>query len=230
MRIAFLGDSITEGVPKVSYFEMVRKELKKDVFNFGKGGDTVKSLHNRIRRIDLSQYDSFVLFIGVNDVYSKINKTHKVFKTLRNQKWVKDIDEFKKEYESLIKHLKSFEKEIVIIPPLILGEDITNKWNTELGEMVKMIECIVSNNSNLTYLDVRQDFIDYLSHKEISSYLPYSLMQTIKDVQGLKTNLQVDNKSKERGLHLTLDGCHLNSKGAELVSSRIVTHFSKLNK
>lgn len=230
MKIAFLGDSITEGIPKVSYVDIVDSKTEHEVFNYGKGGDTVMSLHKRVKKISLDKYDVLVLFVGVNDVYSKINKTHQVFKKLRRQIWVKSREAFYNEYESLIQYLNSYKKDIVVIPPLLFGENITNQWNVELKEFCDDIKVIVNQYNHITYLDVRSEFIEYLKDKEISEYIPYSLMQTIKDVSSLKTNELVDQKSRERGLHLTLDGCHLNSRGASIVSTHLLNYFNEIEK
>jgi len=44
-----------------------------------------------------------------------------------------------------------------------------------------------------------------------------NVIRVMKDVLFYKNPLRIDRLSKKRGLHLTLDGVHLNSKGAELV-------------
>lgn len=47
--IAFFGDSLTEGSPGVSYFDILKDKLpNENLLNFGKGGDTVISLYKRI--------------------------------------------------------------------------------------------------------------------------------------------------------------------------------------
>ena len=48
MKVLFLGDSITEGVPGVSYVELIKKETTYECINRGKGGDTVSSLYRRV--------------------------------------------------------------------------------------------------------------------------------------------------------------------------------------
>ena len=43
-------------------------------------------------------------------------------------------------------------------------------------------------------------------------------MRVLLDAWTLRTDGQIDGKAAERGLHLTLDGVHLNSTGAKLVA------------
>ena len=48
--------------------------------------------------------------------------------------------------------------------------------------------------------------------------LASALTRIALDILTLWSDAQVDKKSAERGLHLTLDGVHLNSTGAEIVA------------
>jgi lysophospholipase L1-like esterase len=49
-----------------------------------------------------------------------------------------------------------------------------------------------------------------------------SAIQILLDVLMLKTNAQIDKKSDERGLNVTLDGVHLNTAGADMVASKFM--------
>ncbi len=49
MKIAFFGDSLTEGFSGMAYFSLLQQRFPKfELFNYGKGGDTVISLLKRI--------------------------------------------------------------------------------------------------------------------------------------------------------------------------------------
>ena len=84
----------------------------------------------------------------------------------------------------------------------------------------------VSIHNNLTYLDIYSEFKEYLSNKETSDYLPIQVLKIYKDVKGLTNSSLVDLKSKERKLHLTLDGVHVNSKGAKIISKAISNYLN----
>lgn len=224
MKIAFLGDSITEGIPGVSYVNILKRKLSSHtISNFGKGGDSVSSLLKRIKTIDsLNQYDIIVLFIGANDVFGKLSVGYKLLKLLMRQKWSKDKVTFENDYRMILDYIRTDNKKIIIVPPLLIGEDISNKWNVELSHYVKTIELIIRNDNHIKYIDVRSVFLRYLSDKVISNYLPYKLYDLLQDVKKLKTNEDVDRKSKSRKLHLTLDGVHVNSCGAQLIAKEIL--------
>jgi lysophospholipase L1-like esterase len=50
----------------------------------------------------------------------------------------------------------------------------------------------------------------------------------MEDALTLRTDAQIDAKAAERGLHLTLDGVHLNSTGARLVAEEFAQAIQSL--
>jgi lysophospholipase L1-like esterase len=223
MKIAFLGDSITEGIPGVSFVNILQERLKDhELKNFGKGGDTVSSLKKRIKKIpNLPSYDVIILFVGVNDVFGKLTFLYKVLKTMTRQRWAKGVPDFKSDYRSILDDVLSENTRVIVIPPLLIGEDVTNKWNVELLQYVSAIEGVIKDFSGLEYIDVRKEYINYLSGKKISGFLPRRLSELLKDVREIESDEGVDERSKARGLHLTLDGVHINSKGARILADSI---------
>jgi len=230
MKIAFLGDSITEGIPGVSYVDIIRNSNENfAVSNRGKGGDTVTSLLKRVKNMnDLKSFDVFVLFVGINDIYGKLTFTYKILKAMKNQKAVKDYMQFENKYTELLNYLSAFNKKIIVIPPLLLGEDLSTQWNDQVFELVKIVKGLATVNQNSVFLNVRKVFVEELNDKEVSNYLPLRIIELGKDVTQLKNSDSVDKKSMERGLYLTLDGVHINSKGAKILSRMILEELNRL--
>jgi lysophospholipase L1-like esterase len=223
MKMMFLGDSITEGFPGVSFFKILRDDLSgHELINCGKGGDTVISINRRAKTL---QYDSDIdiifLWIGVNDVFVKLSKLFPIYKKIYRQIWAKDEDEFRYYYNDTLQFLSSKAKILVVIPPVFVGEDIDNIWNRQLSEFDGIIKELTRSFENIKYLDVKAEFLSYLKGKPISKFVPKSSVKTISDALLLNTPDKVDARSLKRGLYLTLDGVHLNSNGAVIVSDRI---------
>ena len=84
--------------------------------------------------------------------------------------------------------------------------------------LARAIEDLASQYERVEYLDLRAVFIQRLAGKSVSDYMPTSPVRVALDALTLRSNEQIDRKATERGLHLTLDGIHLNSVGAELVA------------
>ena len=67
MKIAFFGDSLTEGFPGVAYFSLLQQRFPgSELFNYGKGGDTVISLLKRIESISFPSKFDLVVVTGKN--------------------------------------------------------------------------------------------------------------------------------------------------------------------
>lgn len=212
MKIACIGDSLTEGRPGVSFFKRLRAKHQHIEFdNLGKPGETVKSLYTRLEKSKLATfYDLSFLWIGVNDVYTKLLK-------VQAQPVSKDHQEFKDYYANVLEMILTSSKHVVLVTPALIGEKIENTLNMELKELSSIIHSISSKYENVSFLNMQEVFEHQLKHVTSSEYVNTNVMRVIKDVLLYKNPLRIDRLSKKRGLHLTLDGIHLNSKGAELV-------------
>jgi lysophospholipase L1-like esterase len=219
-RIAFFGDSLTEGFPGASYFEILKKRLPGyQLFNYGKGGDTVLSLYRRIKNLKLSDsFDFAFLWVGVNDVFVKISPSYPIIKTINRQPWIREHEEFERYYHLTLEILCQGANRIITVPPLFMGEDVNNSWNREIEELSRIIQKTSTSYENVEYLDLRKIIFPKLDDQNLSEYLPESATRVALDLILLKQKEQIDKKSSDRGLIFTLDGVHLNSRGAEIVA------------
>ena len=70
MRVAFLGDSLTEGWPGESFFSrLLLLRPADELFNHGRAGDTIPALLARLRAQPPESSDLAVLWIGTNDAF-----------------------------------------------------------------------------------------------------------------------------------------------------------------
>lgn len=212
MKIACIGDSLTEGRPGVSFFKLLTTKHPHIEFdNLGKPGETVKSLHTRLEKSKLATfYDLSFLWIGVNDVYTKLLK-------VQAQPVTKDHQEFRDYYVNCLKMILASSNHVVLVTPALIGETIKNTPNKELKELSSIIQSISSKYANVSFLNMQEVFEQHLEQVNSSDYMNTNVIRVMKDVLLYKNPLRIDRLSKKRGLHLTLDGIHLNSKGAELV-------------
>lgn len=71
MRIAFLGDSLTEGRPGASFFVVLRETLPGyALLNYGRAGDTVADLELRLHWGGMEDVDLAFIWVGVNDAFA----------------------------------------------------------------------------------------------------------------------------------------------------------------
>lgn len=222
MKIALIGDSLTEGRPGVSFYNILKEEFPNITFvNLGKSGETVKSLYMRLLETKLEEdYDLAFLWIGVNDVYSKLL-------SVQAQPVTQNLDEFKDYYEKVLELIIGTSKKVVTVSPAIVGENTENTHNNEIKELNALIQNITRNHSNVSFLDIHPVFLNHLSNLNCSNYISTKVMRVMVDVLFYKKPSRVDKISKERGLYLTMDGIHLNSAGAEIVAGMYASEIKR---
>jgi lysophospholipase L1-like esterase len=220
LKIAFIGDSLTEGVVGASYFDMLQDKLPQHrLFNYGKGGDTVISLYRRLHKIDLvSPLDLGFLWIGANDIFVKTTWFSPIKKQLRRQPWAKSHTQFQDRYQALLDFLQDKITHIYTVPPLLIGEDTDNPWNKELTILSKIIQDLSDSYPNVEFVDLRVPFISLLALKTTSPYVPKDFFRLIWDAIFGNVPENWEKKASEKGLHFTMDGVHLNRAGAERVA------------
>ena len=212
MKIALIGDSLTEGRPGVSFANMLKERFPNDSFvNLGKPGETVKSLHSRLTKTGVDDdFDVAYLWIGTNDVYSKLL-------SVKAQPVVENHEEFKQVYQQVLEIVISSSKKVVAVSPALVGEHIENPSNKEIKELSTLIKSL-SENKHIHYMDLHAVFERALASGNSSGYISTNPFRVMFDVFFYKNEARIDQLSTKRGLQLTLDGIHLNSEGAKIVA------------
>jgi lysophospholipase L1-like esterase len=219
MRIAFVGDSLTRGIPGCSYLAVLRKELPDHrLVNLGVGNDTVISVYRRIVGLSVDEpFDMVFLWIGVNDIAKGSTWWVRAANRLRRQPRPRDAGEFRSYYQLALDVLCCLSRHVIAVSPSIRGEDVDNQWNRELRALASLVEDLAAHYEQVAYLDVRTPLFQALDGKPISNYHS-NTFRILLDGLTLWRREQVDRKAAERGLYLTLDGVHLNGTGAEIVA------------
>ena len=223
MRIGFFGDSLTAGMPGSSYVAVLRERLPDDtLLNFGKGNDTVVSLYHRISAMEFDQpFDLAFLWIGVNDLLQIDRWPFRAFHTLIGQRRARDMDEFRAYHRATLDLLCSHADRVIVAPPVLKGENLGNRTNRRLAVLAESIQEVAAGYERVEFLDLCAIFAQELAESPVSDYVSRNPFRVLLDASTLRTDRQIDAKAAERGLHLTLDGVHLNSAGARLVADAL---------
>jgi len=212
MKIALIGDSLTEGRPGVSFAKILKERFPEFSFvNLGKPGETVKSLYSRLTKTGLDDdFDIAFLWIGTNDVYSKLL-------SVQAQPVVENHEEFEEVYKKLMEIVHSSSRMVVTVSPALVGEQFDNQSNQEIKVLCSIIKSI-SEVEGVHYLDLHAVFEKALADEKSTAYISTNPFRVMFDVFFYKKEARIDRLSNQRGLRLTLDGIHLNSAGAKIVS------------
>jgi len=227
----FAGDSLTEGVHGEDYVERVGKGLYRgwaglegEVVNSGRGGDTVKSLLERIDGpLSRHQPDWVVLAVGANDAWipwlAERSFGWRLWSQAQGlragQKPIKDLDHFAALYRALIDKAQQTGAQVLVCTTTPVGERITTPLNRQLARLNGVIKHVAVDRQ-VPVADVWQAFVEQLAPlAKPSSYVPGEWLFTWVDRRRLRSR-SPDEMSKRRRLYLTFDGLHLNSRGADL--------------
>lgn len=217
--ILCFGDSLTRGVPGTTYIKFLKDKRKYK--NYGVGGDTVSGMTKRLKK-KLNKSDCFIIGIGTNDVllpyfenYSKTWSLAIKFKKIKHVFPAKDIKEFAKNYEEMLKLLKN-KKVIVFGIPYF--ESVLEELNEQATEYNKVIEDLC-NKYNIDYINIKEEQLKY---KNLGEYeIPTNWLEVPHDVAITRRQKNIDKLSKKRGLKLTIDSIHFNTKSARMLAKLI---------
>jgi lysophospholipase L1-like esterase len=238
----FAGNSLTEGTYGESYVERVASALEQgetglrgEVVNAGRGGDTVKSLLARIDGpLDRTRPDWVILSVGTNDVWLPWLSGHSLvwwlwlaYRRIRmGQKPTTDLDQFAAAYRALIDKARQFDARVMACTASPVGERLSSPLNRRVARLNGVIKHVAAE-CQVPVVDVWQAFVEELATLlRPSSYVAGEWLFHWLDRRRLKTAAP-DELARRRRLQLTLDGMHLNSRGAELWANTVLTAMAQ---
>ena len=233
----FAGDSLTEGVYGENYVERVGKALYQgwaglsgEVVNAGRGADTIRSLLARLDQ-PLHQYkpDWVVLAVGANDVWIPWLTDHSFGWLLWS--WYRravdglrpttDLDQFAALYRALVDKVQQAGARPLVCTTSPVGERLASPVNRRLARLNGVIKH-VAVECGVPIADVWQAFVEELAPlPRQAGYVPGEWLFAWLDRRRLQ-HKSPDEIARRRGLLLTFDGLHLNSRGADLWAYTIV--------
>lgn len=234
----FAGDSLTVGAPGASYVERVRRALDAragppgcEVLNAGRGGDTVASLLARIEGpLRQARFAAVVLAIGTNDIWFRWLSEQGLgwwlwlrSRALRTgQAPTPNLDRFGALYRALVDRAQAVSGARVVactISPI--GEVLSSPLNCRVARLNGVIQQVALDRG-VPVADAWQAFVECLSPMpRLSGHLPSLWWSVAWDRRRLR-RMSPDDLARRRRLHLTYDGIHLNSRGADLWASAVL--------
>jgi lysophospholipase L1-like esterase len=227
----FAGDGLTEAEWGESYVERVGAALhaaqghpRGEVVNAGRTGDTVASLLGRIDR-PLRRYRPswVILAVGGNDVWHRWLSSHsvgwwiasKVRGLKHGQVPATDLDEFAAAYRALIDKARQVGSNVVACTVSPRGEQLSSPVNRQVARLNGVIKRVAAE-LEVPVADIWQAFVEELAVlPSRSGYVPSEWLFVWAQRRRTQT-VRPDEHAVRRRLHLTCDGIHLNSRGADL--------------
>jgi lysophospholipase L1-like esterase len=232
MRILFIGDSIIRGSQGVNFLPFLAfKHPHWEIENAGVNGQTLTCIAERIKLklVHNTPYDAIVLEAGYNDILLPYFRKkgflfRQALKHLLKKQYnpLSSAEAFDLKFRETIRFVQAHSSAKIILTTLgCINEDLSFYLNLQRRTYNLVIRKI-ARDFNLHLADVAPKF-DKLLHKQNNrNYLLESFFNTAAlDLFSCKYLHRADEISRARNLLLTIDGVHLNSRGAEIFMKEI---------
>jgi lysophospholipase L1-like esterase len=156
MKIAFLGDSLTEGWPGAAYFPLLARRLPRhELLNLGRAGDTVLDLRRRVTRGGLGPVDLAFIWVGVNDAVMDAWDAGDD-PAGAGERWAERLTHLRDDYEGLVKWTGARASGMVCVRPTVLEAD-GSLWQERADALGDVIAAI-AGSCGARELDLRPAF------------------------------------------------------------------------
>lgn len=238
----FAGDDRTAGVHGESYVQRLGQVLFSgwdglagEVVNAGRDGDTVGSLLARIDgQLHRFQPQWVILSVGANDVlmpwlsaWGPIWWIRGLVRRMRDGTApAGNLDRFAAAYRALIDEARAVAgARVVVCTVAPLGERLSSPLNRQVARLNGVIKHVAVDRG-APVADIWQAFVEFLSlAPRRSGRLPRWQWSLALD-RRLMQRWPLEVLSRRRRLQLTLDGIHLNSRGADLWAVTVLQTLS----
>jgi lysophospholipase L1-like esterase len=157
VRIAFLGDSLTEGSPGASYFTLLRRRLPgHDLRNMGRAGDSVVDLLARVQHAGLEPADLAFVWIGTNDA-AMGEWTSWSYEAFEPLSWPDTLTRISSVYARLL-GLVLAEAPVALCVPPVTADELDDAWERRVADVAELVAAAVAAEPRAALLDLASAF------------------------------------------------------------------------
>lgn len=196
--------------------------------NKGHGGDTLREVSFRLLKLlkkGKVNYSVIVIEAGHNDIILPLIKSRWPIWSVN---WVTPVSQIGIVLDDMLSSIKSLSNAEIILTTLsCIGEIFDSQLNQQrrlINEQIKLIGYRYETH----IADVSSAFDDVIKKSNSSDYIIDNPLNLVIDYFRSKKSIWADKISIKRNLRLTIDGGHLNSKGAEIYYQEISKVFDEL--
>ena len=157
MKIAFLGDSLTEGRPGAAYLPLLLRLLPQhESLNLGRAGDGAADLLRRVVHRGLDPVDLAFVWVGVNDaVMGAWDPAGATSGT--GSGWEERMARFGADYEKLLEWTDAHTSLAVCVRPLVLEAE-GSVWEERADMLGDVVAGLGGARDRMQVLDLRPAF------------------------------------------------------------------------
>jgi len=226
-RVVCAGDSITQGAISVSYVDMLRKARPDlDFVNAGVNSELAYNLSQRLDEVIACRPDYVTILIGTNDANATLGFRNSFgYVAMESLPESPSLAFFRQNLIGILRRLKAETNAkiaLASLPPL--GEDLSHYANIRIQEYSAGIKKI-AEAEGAVYLPLCERMRAYLERIPGRRPKPLSLAGKLM-TQGVREHSffgkSWDEISAANGFALLIDGIHLNTHGASILSALIL--------
>ena len=233
-RIMCVGDSNTRGQYAVSYVQMLADRLKGHgitVTGAGVNGDCSYNLLQRLDQIIAQRPDAVTVLVGSNDAWSTLTDANarRIMKR-KNLPVAPTLSVYRANLTEIVDRLRAeTDAQIALMSLPVLGQDVASpsvQASAEFSEVAKT----TATEQGVAYLPLHERQCEYLdSSGAIALSFPDGMAERYTSVlQHILLRRSYDRIAQRRGLSLTTDFIHQNSRGATIIAELIEEFVRKL--
>lgn len=224
IKIACLGDSLTNGRVSYNWIKELRKEMKDVYFyNFGKDGDLAFNGLERITEVTSVDPDYIFVLLWTNDVNASMNSPEAMAYYTKNKHLPRNptLTWYLECMEEILQKLREkTHARIIVMSIPILGEDLSHEANKKVEKYNAELRKICEWN-NVTYLDFHRKLVEYLENHTLNN--PVALLEEFSMMKKALFRRFVlfqdwNTISHKHWLLLTTDTIHLNMTSGKMLA------------
>jgi lysophospholipase L1-like esterase len=225
-HVVCLGDSITRGQVSAHYVTMLEARTAGGLFTFTNAGVNGDLAYNALQRLDSVielRPDVVTVLIGTNDANASLTeKNIRMMTRMKNLPTRPTIDWYRENLTAIVRRLTK-ETRVVLLSLPVLGEELGSESVRRSARYSAVVKEIAEAH-DLTYLPLNERQTAHLraaGHKPGLTFRDGRALSARAATQHFVLRRSLDSISRSRGLELTTDLIHQNTRGATIIADLI---------
>jgi lysophospholipase L1-like esterase len=227
VRVVCVGDSNTRGQAAVDYVELLRRRFRSRPFEFVNRGvnfDLAANVLARLDRVIADEPDVVTVLIGTNDANATLSDENRRVITMVKRPARLTIDGYREDLTGIVQRLKQHTRaRIGLLSLPALGEEPDSPANRRAAEYSAVVEGVAAA-AGAAYLPLHERQIAHLRSlpgPPGTAYRSGYFLASTASLQHFLLRRSLDAIAARRGLSLTTDTLHQNSRGAGMIADLI---------
>ncbi|WP_084525189.1 SGNH/GDSL hydrolase family protein [Nocardia vaccinii] len=232
IRVACAGDSLTKADVSADYLAILRQRFAGEGYvftNHGVNADHAYNLRMRLAPIIAEQPDFVTVLIGTND--ARVTLSDKDLRAAIKAKQLprKPTPQWYRESLTAVVDIlqQQTDADIAVLSLPTMGEELGSAPVARAGEY-SAIACDVAAAAGVAYLPLYEHQLEYLRAQRRTPGMRFQTGRrpsATAAIQHFVLRRSFDAISARRGLQLTTDGIHQNTRGATMIADLITEHL-----